>query len=412
MRRLHDIPTRLLKRTAARVAKGMDLAFAGTALNPPRVIRRRSSAEGLGPAQRLRGLSAIAGFYNRPEFHSRENALFPRPHAISPSTKRVRALAKTGAVLDLTWQSGFTPLWTHDAVAERFSLMSPAELEPLAIGDRTIAEVTAEIGLDKSGQLFDKYMRARRNQHAHARWFRHLDGPRPCVVLLHGYMGGAYVLEERVWPVRQLFDSGMDVVISVLPFHGPRRSEARGLRPPAFPSSDPRFTIEGLRQLIRDHTALFDYLLAGRVSSLGLMGMSLGGYGAALLATLDHRLSFTVLVIPLAAIEDFALSHGRFTGNAQEQEAQRAAMNAAQWTVSPFCRPALVTGSRVMVLAGESDFVTGLQHAQQLGTHFDTELTTFEGGHLWQFGRSRAFEPVWKMLERVGKAGPVPPRKK
>jgi len=398
------MPKRLLRKTAARVAKGVDKAFAGTALNPPLFMRRNSSAEGLAPVQRVRGLGAIAGFYNRPELHAWQSTLFPEPAPISPTVKRVRALGKAGEVLDLSWNSEFSPLWTQESVDERFAHMLPAERERLGIADRTIPEIVAEIGLDKSGQLLDKYMRAKRNQVAHARWFHHTEGPRPCVVLLHGYMAGAYAIEERLWPVRQMFDSGMDVVISVLPFHGPRRSEARGLRPPAFPSSDPRFTIEGLRQLVLDHTALFDYLLDGRVSSLGVMGMSLGGYGAALLATLQARLKFAVLVIPLAAIEDFAHTHGRFTGSSQDQDAQRSAMLAAQASVSPFSRPPLVTGDRVIVLAGESDLVTGVQQARRLSEHFETDLHTFGGGHLLQFGLSRAFAPVWAMLKRDGYA--------
>lgn len=396
------MPKRLLRRTAARLAKGVDRAFAGTALNPPNLIRRNSSAEGLGPSHRMRGLAAIEAFYDRPEFRARRSALFEAPAAISPQIKRVRGLGRVGEVLDLRWESGFTPLWSSERVAERLSALSSEELRGLGLGGRPIEQILSELGLDKSGELADKYLRARRNQHAHARWLRHLDGPRPCAVLLHGYMAGTYAIEERMWPTRQLFDSGMDVVLSVLPFHGPRRSELRGLKPPAFPSSDPRFTIEGLRQLVRDHTALFDYLLAGRVSSLGVMGMSLGGYGAALLATLDARLGFAVFVIPLAAIEDFAFTHGRFIGTATEQHAQRTAMNAAQSTVSPLSRPPLVKGERVVVLAGESDLVTGVAHARRLSEHFETGLTVFEGGHLIQFGRTRAFEPVWQMLQGAG----------
>lgn len=399
------MPQRLLRKTAATVAKSVDLVFAGTALNPPQIMRRNSSAEGLAPVHRMRGLGAISGFYNRPEFLPRDSGFFTRPSAIEPSATRVRGIGKVGEVLDLKWESGFSPLWTEEAVAARFAELPAADLERLGLAGRTIPEVIAEIGLDKTGDVQAKYMRAKRNQYAHARWLRHLDGPRPCAVLLHGYMAGTYVIEELVWPVRQIFDSGMDVVISVLPFHGPRRSEARGIRPPAFPSSDPRFTIEGLRQLVRDHTALFDYLLAGRVSSVGVMGMSLGGYGSALLATLDERLSFAVFVIPLATIEDFAFTHGRFTGSDAEQRAQREAMSAAQWTVSPLARPALISGDRVIVLAGESDFVTGMEHAQQLSSHFQTELRTFEGGHLLQFGRSRAFAPVWEMLQGIRAGG-------
>jgi hypothetical protein len=397
------MPKRLLRRAVAGLAKGVDLAFAGTALNPPQMIRRGSSAESLAPLHRMRGLGTIAGFYNRPEFYPRRSELFPQPDAITPEIKRVRKLGSAGEVLDLSWQSGFSPLWTRSAVTARFDALSRAELEQLGLGQHSVSQIVNELGLDKNGELVDKYMRAKRNQVAHARWLRHLDGPRPCAVLLHGYMAGVYAIEERVWPVRQLFDSGMDVVISVLPFHGPRRSEARGIRPPAFPSSDPRFTIEGLRQLVRDHTALFDYLLAGRVSSLGVMGMSLGGYGSALLATLDDRLSFAVLLIPLAAIEDFALTHGRFTGSSEEQEAQRAAMLTAQHTVSPFARPSLVKRDRTFLIAGESDFVTGASHARRLGEHFEIPVSTFEGGHLLPFGRSRAFAPVLEMLSAAAK---------
>jgi pimeloyl-ACP methyl ester carboxylesterase len=395
--------SQLFRRTAATVAKSVDRVFAGTALNPPKLMRRNSSAEGLAPVHRMRGLGAISGFYNRPDFMPRHSALFPQPRAISPEIKRVRRLGDVGEVLDLHWDSAFVPLWTKDAVDARFSELTETELERLGMAGLSVHEVIAQIGLDKSGDLLAKYMRAKRNQRAHARWLRHTNGPRPrpCVVLLHGYMAGTYAIEERVWPVRQLFDSGMDVVITVLPFHGPRRSEARGYRPPSFPSSDPRFTIEGLRQLVSDHTALFDYLLDGRVSSLGVMGMSLGGYGSALLATLEPRLKFAVLVIPLAAIEEFAFTHGRFTGTEQEQQAQRQAMTAAQWTVSPLARPPLVGSERVVVLAGESDLVTGVQQARSLSDHFKTELEMFEGGHLLQFGRSRAFAPVWRMLKGI-----------
>jgi pimeloyl-ACP methyl ester carboxylesterase len=346
----------------------------------------------------MRGLGAIAGFYNRAEYLPPESDLFPRPEPIAPVIERVRSLAQ-GEVLDLSWPSGFAPLWTGAAVDARFLQLSHDELAQLGLAGCSVHEVMAELALDKSGDLLEKYMRAKRNQVARARWFRHGDRPRPCAVLLHGYMAGTYAIEERLWPVRQLFDSGMDVVISVLPFHGARRSETRGYRPPSFPSSDPRFTIEGMRQLVRDHTALFDYLLDGRVASLGVMGMSLGGYGSALLATLDARLSFAVLVIPLAAIELFAFTHGRFVGTEEDQHAQRVAMNGAQWTVSPLARPPLVQSDRVVVLAGESDYVTGVQHARQLSEHFKTDLHMFEGGHLLQFGRTRTFAPVWKMLK-------------
>jgi hypothetical protein len=94
--------------------------------------------------------------------------------------------------------------------------------------------------------------------------------------------------------------------------------------------------------------------------------------------------------------------HGRLVGDVEEQNAQRDGLRAAHWPVSPLARPAQISGDNVVVIAGESDLVTGLPHAQSLVHHFDTPLVLFEGGHLLHFGRERAFVPVWDMLRRQG----------
>jgi pimeloyl-ACP methyl ester carboxylesterase len=383
----------------ASVARHLDLAFCAAALNPPKLLRMRSSAESLGHAERMRGLSAIAAFYGRPEFLEPNSSFFAPPRPIEPARVLRRKLGQTGEVIDLTWQSEFEPLWSRELV-ERYANTLP----PPRMGERRFdyeSDVRG-LGMDRSGELVDKYFRARRNRIGHARWYRHLERGRPCVLLLHGYMGGSYALEERFWPVQQLFDAGLDVVISVLPFHGLRRSEARGFLPPSFPSSDPRFTIEGFRQLVFDHRALLAYLKRSGITSAGLMGMSLGGYSAALLATLESHLQFLVLLVPLASIEDFAHRHGRLTGTPEQQLEQRQAMRAAQWVVSPLARPSLLPADRVLVLAGASDAVTGRSHAEPLARHFGVEPLYFLGGHLLHFGRQQAFSALWKLLSQSG----------
>jgi hypothetical protein len=329
---------------------------------------------------------------------------------ISPSVTRVRSLNGEGEVLDLRWPSEFEPLWTDRAVQDRLDSLTSEERDELMVASQPDASaLLREFGIDQTASLRAKYLRSRANRTAHARWFRHANGPRPIAVLLHGYLGGTFAIEERVLPVRRLFDGGLDVVLTILPLHGPRRSESRGFRPPAFPSSDPRFTIEGFRQLVFDHRALFDYLREGGAPGLGLMGMSLGGFSAALLSTLETGLRFSVLFIPLAAIEQFAHDHGRMLGTPAEQEQQRDALRAAQWPISPLARPSLVAAERVAVVAGESDEVTGLAHAERLAQHFGTHVSRFEGGHLLHFGRERAFEPVWQMLEHEGFRSLRPP---
>jgi hypothetical protein len=387
-----------LDRTAAQLARGIDWAFAGTALNPPRALRRRSSAESLGHDDRLRALAIIAGFYNRPEVLRSRAALYPAPAAIRPEVTRVRSLGKLGEVLDLRWPSEFEPLWSRRALISHFGSWSNTQLEEAGLDERWIDTLT----FDRKAELPEKYFRARANRHGHARWFRHHQGPRPTAVLLHGYIGGTYAVEEHLWPLKRLFDSGLDVVLSVLPFHGLRRAEARGMLPPAFPSGDPRFTIEGMRHLALDHHALFDYLERAGAPALGVLGMSLGGYASALLATLDARLRFGVLFIPLAAIEDFAHRHGRLTGEPRDQTQQHEALRRAHWSVSPFAREPLITGDDVVVIAGDADLITGKQDGERLAQHFQTRLERFLGGHLLHFGRTRAFESLWRMLERKG----------
>ncbi len=82
--------------------------------------------------------------------------------------------------------------------------------------------------------------------------------------------------------------------------------------------------------------------------------------------------------------------------------AQRERMRAAHWAASPLARPSLVAPENVIIIAGEADVVTDMQHAQPLATHFNTPLTTFQGGHPLHLGRTRAFVPVGEMLRRAG----------
>jgi pimeloyl-ACP methyl ester carboxylesterase len=219
-------------------------------------------------------------------------------------------------------------------------------------------------------------------------------------------MAGNFLIEERVWPVKRLFQSGLDVVLTVLPLHGPRRAEARGYLPPAFPSSDPRFTIEGFRQLVFEHRGLFDYLRQCGAPELGVMGMSLGGYSAALLATVEQALRLAVFLVPLASIEDFAYRSGRMVGDAGEQLAQREALRKAQLAVSPFARPSQLPPERVVAVAGEADLVTGVEQARKLCQHFGSQLSLFHGGHLLHAGREEAFEPVWRLLGELSATAP------
>ena len=341
-----------------------------------RGARDSERADKLGHAERLDILDAIHRDYGGDAIVADARAFFPTPPAIDPTLRPVRRDSgpKSGPVevSDAQWASTFEPF---------------------------LAEVAT------------KYLSRIENRTARARLFLRdsRDAPkRPAVIAIHGYMGGHWMLEEAQWPVAWLARRGLDVALPVLPFHALRGGPRRGA--PQFPSADPRMTNEGFRQAVCDIVALARWLRARGAPHVGVMGMSLGGYTSSLLATVSRDIDFVMPMIPLASVADFAREQGRL-GTGEEAVAQHAALERANWVVSPLARPLAMRPERAIVVAAEHDRVTPRAHAQRIATHFGCELVMIPGGHLVQLGRSEAFRALASMLEREGIIAPRPQRR-
>jgi pimeloyl-ACP methyl ester carboxylesterase len=219
------------------------------------------------------------------------------------------------------------------------------------------------------------------------------------MIAVHGYMGGQWLLEERHWPIGELVRRGLDVALPILPLHGARASAHRGA--PGFPSSDRRLTNEGFRQAIGDIRTLAAWLRERGAPHVGVMGMSLGGYIAALLATLTDAVDFVVPMIPLASLADFAREQGRLDpGAGGGGDEEHSAIERAHWVTSPLARPLKVPPTRALVIAAEHDRITPIGHARRIAEHFGAATITLRGGHLLQLDRQAAFRGLVTMLER------------
>jgi predicted alpha/beta hydrolase family esterase len=60
-----------------------------------------------------------------------------------------------------------------------------------------------------------------------------------------------------------------------------------------------------------------------------------------------------------------------------------------------------VPPERALVIGARADRITPVSHARRIATHLRAPLVTWQGGHLLQFGRGRAFEKVAELLREL-----------
>lgn len=251
-------------------------------------------------------------------------------------------------------------------------------------------------------EIRSEYHREVENRTAAARLVTYADEPRPLAILVHGYLGGVHRTERRIWPMDFLRRIGMDVALFVLPFHGSRAAPRRFGEAPPFPGADPRFTNEGFRQAMGDLRDLIAWLYDRGHPSVGVMGMSLGGFSTALAATLEPKLRFAIPIIPLTSIADIARAQGRLGRTPRETESQYRAIDAVYNVTSPLHRTPAIPSENIFIIAGEKDQITPISHARKLAAHFHCRIETWPGGHLIQLGRGDKFRSIGRFLNEIG----------
>ncbi len=250
----------------------------------------------------------------------------------------------------------------------------------------------------------DKYLRFRENRTAHVRHLRHAR-PRPAIVCIHGYRAGTFSFEERAFAAPWLFRLGLDVALFTLPFHALRAPASRK-GAPLFPTADVARTNEAMGQAMWDLRQLIGWLRDRGAPSVGVVGMSLGGYTASLLATVEPSLEFAVPFIPLADFTDVVVEHEALRGVVVPPSLVEAGKRALAM-VSPLARAPQLDRARVLVIAAEADGITrASSHAERLAAHFDAPLVRFPGAHLLQFGRREAFSAMARLLAERGVISP------
>jgi hypothetical protein len=177
--------------------------------------------------------------------------------------------------------------------------LEPLDLRPAQSRGLRYQHLTFESGYEphagEPGR--ERWLGYERNRRGHAWLLRHSGAPRPWLVCVHGYRMGFPLADfigfPAAWFHREL---GVNVAFPVLPLHGPRKI---GLRTgDGFLSGDYLDTIHLQAQAVWDIRRVVRWLAEEEHQPIGIYGLSLGGYTATLLASLEADLACAIAGIP------------------------------------------------------------------------------------------------------------------
>lgn len=340
----HALPSKLGAKLNLGVAadEALKLYWELLALAQPRGDLARTAREVLEAAER----NAERGWLEHPE----------QSHPVPPTLEKPRVVSRT--------VRGAGPL-EH--------LTFPSEYEP------------------HDPEIHTEYLGFERNRTSHVYLWRHRDGPRPTLLLIHGYGMGRIGLDARAFEVPWLHDRlGLDVAAVVLPLHGPRSILLRSGA--GFLDGHPLWTNAAFTQAVWDLRRVCGWLRSQGAPALGVYGMSLGGYTTALFASLESGLACAIPMIPVASLAKLTWRQM----NPVQRSAARAAglseelFERAWATHCPLRHQPRVAHAGRLIVAAAADRIVPPEQPHALWQHWDEPAVHwFPGSHLAWVGREQ-----------------------
>jgi len=228
------------------------------------------------------------------------------------------------------------------------------------------------------------------------------DRPRPWIMAIHGADMG------RTWDARMLRVGrmhevlGADIVMPVLPHHGPRgESRARA----SFPSDDHVANVHGLTQSLWDVRRTLAWVREQDPTSVGVFGFSLGGCIASLLACTESELDAVIMGCPAADMVELVRVNTPPPLRAQPRLARLFAEAAsAARPVTPFELMPQLPADRVALLSAHADRLADpVFQVGRLWHHFSKpELVGVDTGHVSFFLRPGWVDTVNRLFADRG----------
>lgn len=224
-----------------------------------------------------------------------------------------------------------------------------------------------------------------RNRRAHAWVVEHPGPARPWLLCIHGYRMGQPLVDLGAFSPEYFHHKlGLNMACLLLPLHGPRRHGL--LSGQGYLEGEFLDFIHAELQAQWDLQRLLSWLrLVKHAPRIGVYGLSLGGYNAALLAGLDQNLDCVVAGIP---VTDMAATQWRHYPQPElallerhgihEQRVREAFSAVSPLSYSPHLPPA-----QLGIFAGSLDLLVWPDQPLALQQHWDgARLNWYEGAHL------------------------------
>ena len=221
------------------------------------------------------------------------------------------------------------------------------------------------------------------NRTAHVWVLRHRSPLRPWLICIHGYEMGAPALDLAAFRAARLHHvHGLNLALPVLPLHGPRRLGRRSGE--GFLSGDFVDTVHAEAQAMWDLRRLLTWIRSQGALAVGVYGLSLGGYNAALIAALEE---FACVIAGIPAV-DFAGLTWRHGAPLEVRYAQHHGLvhdevRELLTVISPLAMAPRVAHDRRYVFAGVADRIVPAEQARDLWRHWERpRIAWYQGGHV------------------------------
>lgn len=250
------------------------------------------------------------------------------------------------------------------------------------------------------------YGRVARNSTAWAQHWRHDDGPRPTVVVVHGFMASPAWFNRLFFSLPWWYANGYDLLLVTLPFHG-RRARPWQLSGTGLFGGGPTRMIEGMLHAVHDLRSWIDHLEATGVEQVGMTGLSMGGYLTAVMAAVDDRLRFAIPNAPVTDFDDLVdlwspagtMSEALLRLRGVDRDTFRELLQVH----SPLRYDPVLERERLFIIAGLGDRLAPPDHAERLWEHWDRpKVHAFPGNHVLHVERGAYFSRIGRFIRSTG----------